>query len=96
MKNKIKSYSFWVALSGSIVIFVNALGELFGFSVQDDLISGLIMAFAGILVVLGIVTMPKDNTSQEDEKQDEKNEDDSDKPQTEDNIGQDITDIDQK
>ena len=48
MKNKIKSYSFWVALSGSIVIFVNALGELFGFSVQDDLISGLIMAFAGI------------------------------------------------
>ncbi len=96
MKNKIKSYSFWVALSGSIVIFANALGELFGFSVQDDLISGLIMAFAGILVVLGIVTMPKDNTSQEDEKQDEKNEDDSDKPQTEDNISQDITDIDQK
>lgn len=95
MKNKIKSYSFWVALSGSIVIFVNALGELFGFSVQDDLISGLIMAFAGILVVLGIVTMPKDNTNQEGEKQDEKNEDDSDKPQTEDK-SQDITDIDQK
>ena len=67
MKNRIKSYSFWTALSGAVVIFLNALGELFGFSVQDELVSGIIMAVAGILVVFGIVTMPNDNQNSEEE-----------------------------
>ena len=74
MKEKLKSYSFWSALSGAIVIFVNALGKIFGFSVEDELISGLIMAIAGILVVFGVVTMPnnkeetKNNSSQQESK----------------------------
>lgn len=74
MKEKLKSYSFWSALSGAIVIFVNALGKIFGFSVEDELISGLIMAIAGILVVFGVVTMPnnkeetKNNSSEQESK----------------------------
>lgn len=67
MKNRIKSYSFWTALSGAVVIFLNALGDLCGFSVQDDLVSGLIMAVAGVLVVLGIVTMPSNEDTNVDE-----------------------------
>lgn len=60
MKRKIyKNYSFWTALSGAVVIFVNALGKCFGFSIDSNIISGLIMSIAGILVVFGIVTMPK-------------------------------------
>lgn len=76
MKNRIKSYSFWTALSGAVVIFLNALGDLFGFAVQDELVSGLVMAVAGILVVFGIVTMPSndstndDNTTNEDSEED--------------------------
>lgn len=81
MKEKLKSYSFWSALSGAMVIFVNALGKIFGFSVEDELISGLIMAIAGILVVFGVVTMPnnkeetKNNSSQQESKlaEEEKN-----------------------
>lgn len=65
MKNRFKSYSFWTALAGAVVIFLNALGDLFGFSVDNDLVKGLIMAFAGILVVLGIVTMPKDSEKEQ-------------------------------
>ena len=81
MKEKLKSYSFWSALSGAMVIFVNALGKIFGFSVEDELISGLIMAIAGVLVVFGVVTMPsnkeetKNNSSQQESKlaEEEKN-----------------------
>ena len=59
MKNKIKSYGFWTALAGAVVMLVNALGQMFGFSVDNEIITNVIMAIAGLLVVLGVVTMPK-------------------------------------
>lgn len=78
MKNRIKSYSFWTALSGAVVIFLNALGDLFGFAVQDELVSGLVMAVAGILVVFGIVTMPSnDSTNDDNATNDEDSEEDN-------------------
>lgn len=92
MKEKLKSYSFWSALSGAMVIFVNALGKIFGFSVEDELISGLIMAIAGVLVVFGVVTMPnsknesQDSFSQKQEDQvteEEKNSSDAEKSDSE-------------
>mgnify|MGYP001864324306 CR=1 FL=1 len=64
MKKNFKSYSFWTALAGAVVVLLNALGDLFGFSVDNDLVKGLIMAVAGLRVVLGIVTMP--NKDEED------------------------------
>ena len=66
MKEKLKSYSFWSALAGAMVIFVNALGKIFDFSVEDELISGLIMAIAGVLVVFGVVTMPSSKNESQD------------------------------
>lgn len=68
MKEKIKSYSFWTALAGALVIFVNALGKVFGFAIEDDLIYSLVMAIAGILVVFGVVTMPKSDKKDEEDK----------------------------
>lgn len=61
MKQKFKSYGFWTALSGAVVVLVEALGKCFGFTVDNEIVSGVIMAIAGVLVVLGVVTMPKDN-----------------------------------
>ena len=69
MKNKIKSYGFWTALAGAVVVLVNALGQVFGFSVDNEIITNVIMSIAGVLVVLGVVTMPKgeDGNQQEGE-----------------------------
>ena len=69
MKNKIKSYGFWTALAGAVVVLVNALGQMFGFSVDNEIITNVIMAIAGVLIVLGVVTMPKgeDGNQQEGE-----------------------------
>lgn len=69
MKNKIKSYGFWTALAGAVVVLINALGRMFGFSVDNEIITNVIMAIAGLLIVLGVVTMPKgeDGNQQEGE-----------------------------
>lgn len=77
--NRFKDYRFWTALAGAVVILLNALGECFGFSVDNDLVSGLIMAVAGILVVFGVVSKPKENQSEEDNKSDEIDENAEDK-----------------
>lgn len=70
---RFKSYGFWTALSGAVVIFLNALGDCFGFSIDNDLVSGLIMAFAGVLVVLGVVSMPKKDDSSENKTDEQEN-----------------------
>lgn len=71
MKNKIKSYGFWTALAGAVVVLVNALGQMFGFSVDNEIITNVIMAIAGVLVVLGVVTMPKGDSNQQEGKSEE-------------------------
>lgn len=60
MKNKIKSYGFWVSLSGAVVVLVEAIGRAVGFIANADIINNIIMSIAGVLVVFGIVTMPQD------------------------------------
>ena len=66
MKNRFTSYGFWTALAGAVVILLNALGRAFGFVVEEAIVSDIIMAIAGVLVVLGVVSMPKGE--QDDEK----------------------------
>ncbi len=85
MKNRFKSYSFWTALAGAVVVFLNALGDCFGFSVDNDLVKGLIMAFAGLLVVFGIVTMPENNQNSESDADINENEENSTENSDEDN-----------
>ena len=74
LKNLIKSYGFWTALAGAVVVLVNALGRAFGFFVEEEIISNIIMAVAGLLVVFGVVTMPKSTKTSEktEEKKEEK------------------------
>ena len=58
MKNKFKSYSFWTALAGAIVVLVQAIGKMVGFIPNSEIISDIVMAIAGFLVVLGVVSAP--------------------------------------
>lgn len=75
---KMKSYSFWVSFSGALIIFLNCLGNIFHFQIQNEVVEDVIMSIAGLLVVLGFVTKETgDESEQEDEKQeiDKTNED---------------------
>lgn len=74
LKSLVKSYSFWTALAGALVILVNALGNIFGFKIEEKLISDIVMAVAGVLVAFGIVTLPastKDKTTNSSEQTNE-------------------------
>lgn len=67
MKKMIKrasSYAFWVGLSSAVVVLVESIGKLCGFSVDSSVITEVIMSVCGVLVVLGLVT--KDDSAQKD------------------------------
>ena len=74
-----KNYSFWTAFAGAVVIFLNALGDLLGFSIDNEVITAVITGFAGVLVVLGVVTMSeqdaKGNKKENQEDKEIKNKD---------------------
>lgn len=61
---RMKSYSFWVSFSGALIIFLNCLGNIFNFKIQNEVVEDVIMSIAGLLVVLGFVS--KETTSDED------------------------------
>lgn len=81
-----RSYGFWTAFAGAVVILINALGQLFGFSIESKLVENVILAFAGVLVALGVVSMekakiePENESENEEEKIEEQTEEE---PQTE-------------
>lgn len=71
-----RSYGFWTALAGAVVVLLEALGKCFGFNVKSDAVSGVIMAIAGLLVVFGVVSLPKkEKTKEEASENDEKDKD---------------------
>ena len=52
-------------------MLVNAIGKACGFFVEEETISDIIMAIAGVLVVFGIVSMPKQVKEKEDPNKEE-------------------------
>lgn len=74
--NKFKSYSFWVSLSGALIVLAGALGRAFGFKIENQIIEDCIMSVAGVLIVLGIVVGGgKSKDSEDDEGSAQKKED---------------------
>ena len=69
MKNKFKSYTFWLALVGAVIILINTLGTTFGFGVDEVAITSIATAVLGIFVTLGIVH--KDSKSEQEKTKDE-------------------------
>lgn len=65
LKDRLKSYSFWVSLSAALVIFVEAIGKAFNFDIPEEIINNIVMGFCGVLVVLGVVVKPTSTTSSE-------------------------------
>lgn len=59
IKEKFKNYGFWLSLSGAVVIFLQALG----FKIEQPIIDSIVKGFCGVLVVLGIITKPKNDSN---------------------------------
>lgn len=84
LKNLVKSYSFWTALAGVLVILINSIGNIFGFQIEEKLVSDIVMAIAGVLVAFGVVTLPSSTKDKTQQQETETNEDPAQNEQQED------------
>lgn len=58
LKEKIKSYSFWVSLTSALVLILKVIGSKFGFNIDATLASDIITSLCSILVITGIIVTP--------------------------------------
>lgn len=70
MKNsKWRNYGLWVSIVAAVLLVVQASGDIFGFTLTEELntkIMALAVAVLGLLVLLGIISNPKEGTGYKD------------------------------
>ena len=64
--NKFSSYSFWIAVTGAVVIFLKNLLQVFGLDFNSTAFETIVVSLCGVLVVLGVLTK-EDNKPKSDE-----------------------------
>lgn len=70
LKDKIKSYSFWVSIASAVILILKVLGNRFGFTVDESMISDIFTALCSVLVLLGIIVIPQSPSQTNSNKQD--------------------------
>ena len=66
MKQKFKSYTFWVGLVSAIILVIEEICKLFGFVADVGLIENVLLSICSVFVVLGIITKDKKEDKKED------------------------------
>ena len=77
-----KSYAFILSLTGSVIVMLNAFGDVFNFTVNEVAITSIVTGILGVLVSLGVVvkdTKTKDEkeTNNDDAVEDQKQQDET-------------------
>ena len=65
LKDKVKTYSFWISLVSAVLIIVRVVGEHFGWFINESFIMDIVTGVCGVLVLLGILSSPTQNTTSE-------------------------------
>lgn len=63
MKQKLKSYNFWISLTSVLVLFARLIGEKFGFSISEDEFMDIMVVLCTVFAVLGIFEVPPSTSS---------------------------------
>lgn len=58
LKDRIKTYNFWVSLISALFLIINLIGQKFNFHIDELLFNNLLTSLCGILVILGIIAPP--------------------------------------
>ena len=61
LKEKLKSYRFWVSLASAVLLLVQAIGSPLGLSVDEETYMSIVNSVLGVFVVLGIISHPAQN-----------------------------------
>lgn len=65
MKNKLKTTSFWLGLSGALVVLISAISRLFGVNISSAIVEDIILSICSILICLGFVNKKTDSGKEE-------------------------------
>ncbi|MGN0961063.1 MAG: phage holin [Christensenellales bacterium] len=68
MKEKLKTTSFWLGLSGAVVIILESIAKIFDLNIASETVENIIISICSILVMLGIVTKKSVSDSSESSK----------------------------
>lgn len=70
MKSKLQTTSFWLGLTGAIVLILDTISGLIGINLYSDVVKTIIISVCSILVTVGIITKrnvtDKEKVSQEE------------------------------
>lgn len=61
LKERCKSYSFWLAIASAVFLLIQAIGKPLGLEVSEEVYMSIINAVLGIFVVFGIISDPTKN-----------------------------------
>ena len=61
LKEKLKSYRFWVSLASAVLLLVQAIGGPLGLTVDEETYMSIVNSALGVFVVLGIISHPAQN-----------------------------------
>lgn len=68
LKDRVKTYNFWVSLASALFLIINIIGQKFNFYVDEGFFNDIFTAICAILVLLGIIVPPKAKTQITDDK----------------------------
>ena len=55
LKDRIKTYNFWVGIASALFLILQLIGNQFNFSIDENFYNNLFTTFCSILVLLGII-----------------------------------------
>lgn len=61
LKQRLKSYKFWLSLGSAIFLILKVIGQNFGFSVDENIFNEIFTAICSLLVLLGIIAPPSNS-----------------------------------
>lgn len=70
MKEKLNTTSFWLGLSGAVVIVIESISNIFNISIATKEIESIILTICSVLVMLGIITKKNVNDNKTSSKED--------------------------
>lgn len=70
MKYRLKTTSFWLELSGVLVLIFDAVSSLFDLQLYSDKVQDVVMTICIVLISLGFVTKKNINDTQNSSKED--------------------------
>lgn len=73
---KFNNYGFWTSIAAGAVFVVGAVQKILGVEIEAKILADIIMGIAGVLVVFGVVKMPKENQAEIDEEIEQEDEKD--------------------